>query len=294
MYANLFLQNLSKANKDCYFRSNAERGLDMGFFFNRDVFKKLGYIQDQRGILRRYRREKSAWHNHLEHTKAYIKKQCFGKHFRSMAVLGSGYLLDLPIDELLNCCDHIYLYDVNHPSKIRSKFKDNSKINFVRKDITGLTDFVHSVLNSDNVTDIFERPIPEWNIDNHDGIISLNILNQLDIILLDYIRERIHCTKELEDKLREKIQSDHIASFGDIYSILVADTQEVRTDTATNQSTIKSNLYTELDKHGSTFDQESWDWFFDNSGRYIENSTVKFRVNAVTYNKTSQPKCAEL
>jgi len=260
--------------------------------FKQNIARKLGYIQDQKGILRRYKREKNAWESHLSNTKEYIKEQIDGCRFKSVAVLGSGYLLDLPLAELLACSDSIFLYDIHHPKKITNKFAQDPKVKCIQQDITGLSNQIAKKPSRTELEKLLSLPMPQWNIAKHDCIISLNILNQLDILLLDYIHGAMPCPKELENRLRAKIQTDHIDSFGDTFAILIADTHEIRTNIDSDETETACNLHCDLTGNGSAYNHKTWEWHFDNSGRYIENRTVKFQVNAVTYNKHCR-QCAE-
>lgn len=75
---------------------------------------KMGFIQDQNGIIRRFKREKQNWDDHMTQSKSFILKSAKNKENLpdnlsakqadkagvTCAVLGSGWLLDLPLDEL--------------------------------------------------------------------------------------------------------------------------------------------------------------------------------------------------
>ena len=43
------------------------------------------------------------------------------KNAGSIAVLGSGWLLDVPLDHLCSGLEQVYLVDINHPPQIRKK-----------------------------------------------------------------------------------------------------------------------------------------------------------------------------
>lgn len=250
--------------------------------FKTDTARAIGYLEDQKGILRRYKREKSNWDSHIQNTKEYICRQTKNLRFEKIAVLGSGYLLDLPIDELLERCAEIHLYDVHHPKEVLSKYRDNPKIVFVEKDITGLSDYLYKAKkNSDVVETLNFRT--QFFIQDADLIISLNILNQLDIILVDYLNEKMALDMDIELNLRNKIQTEHINCLTETMSLLIADTEEIHINETGQEST--NNLFTEIHLEGITSDIESWKWSFDTSGNYAEDAIVTFNVTALTYNK---------
>ncbi len=56
----------------------------------------MKYISDQKGILNRYLAEGNNWEAHLEKTRGFITG-CLEKNKpETVAVLGSGWLLDIP------------------------------------------------------------------------------------------------------------------------------------------------------------------------------------------------------
>jgi hypothetical protein len=232
--------------------------------------------------LRRYKREKSNWDSHIQNTKDYICRQTKDLHFEKIAVLGSGYLLDLPIDELLERCTEIHLYDVHHPKEVLAKYRNNAKVVFVEKDITGLSEYLYKAKKNSDVSEILNRNT-QLTLQDADLVISLNILNQLDIILVDYLNEKMALDMETELKLRNKIQTEHINCLSETMSLLIADTEEIHINETGQEST--NNLFAQIQLEGITSDSENWKWSFDTSGNYAEDAIVTFKVTAVTYNK---------
>lgn len=250
--------------------------------FKTDIAHAMGFIKDQKGIMRRYKREKSNWDSHILHTKNYICKQTQNLHFDTIAVLGSGYLLDFPMDTLLERCNEIHLYDIHHPKEVLLKYRDNVKIVFIEKDITGLSEHIYKAKKTEDIVNILNYDT-QLVIKDADLIISLNILNQLDIILVDYLNEKMALDLDTELKLRKKIQKEHISCLSKTMSLLIADTEEVQINEAGEKN--KNNLHTEIQIKGITSDSENWNWSFDTSGNYAENANVIFNVTALTYNK---------
>lgn len=264
----------------------------MNWLFRGNIFRSLGFVRDQKGIMRRYKRERKLWDTHLNKSKQYILKAMGASVFKSVAVLGSGYLLDLPIDEILVKTDCLYLYDVNHPKEIISKYQNHPKVRFVTKDITGLAEEIYITKNQQQLERLMQKEPQSWAIDGHDFIISLNILNQLDILLVDFLKERFNMPEETEKTLRRKIQNEHVISLQKTFSVLIADVYEYHTQADGTETDIKKNVYIDINSGEAVSGYEEWDWQFDSSGRYILDSSVLFKVNAVTYNKSKQI-CAE-
>ena len=61
----------------------------------RQILRRMGYIRDQEGIMNRYIREKMHWDQHLEKTREFINASFSDKSIETVAVLGSGWLVDI-------------------------------------------------------------------------------------------------------------------------------------------------------------------------------------------------------
>ena len=75
----------------------------------------MGYLSDQKGIMNRYLNQQGGWDSHLDNSKRFIERSAFLKNKRSVAVLGSGWLLDVPIDYIAQEFGEVYLVDIAHP-----------------------------------------------------------------------------------------------------------------------------------------------------------------------------------
>lgn len=64
----------------------------------------MGYLNDQQGIMNRYLGESKQWEKHLPRCRKFITSTFEdpggGEKKESVAVLGSGWLLDVPLDHL--------------------------------------------------------------------------------------------------------------------------------------------------------------------------------------------------
>ena len=64
------------------------------------MVRKMGYISDQEGIMKRYLNEQDKWEFHLQNTRQFILDSFKDVQIRNLAIFGSGWLLDLPLEEL--------------------------------------------------------------------------------------------------------------------------------------------------------------------------------------------------
>jgi len=250
----------------------------------------MGYLRDQQGIMNRYLRESSNWKEHLERTRAFISssfKTAFPEDNpgESVAVLGSGWLLDVPLEKLLRRFSQVYLVDIYHPPQIRKKVENMKGVMLVETDLSGgaieqvwkftgkkgtraLEDLLESIC--------LKPPLGEL---SPDAIISVNLLNQLDILICDHLLKKGHNNHDLLDRIRTLIQSFHLQWTTATPGCLITDTKEISTDRQNNESA-KSLLFTRIPEGRR---REQWTWVFDNSGSYRPGIRSRMEVEAVEW-----------
>lgn len=256
----------------------------MNFFnFKPNTYKELGYITDQKGIQARYRREKENWNEHLENSKNYIISFCNNINSENIAILGSGWLLDVPIEFLCHRFKTVYLIDVNHPAKIQTLKNEFKNIEFITDDITGgIAQFAQAnVINFKKnkiKTEIEDyKHIKYKNKIDNCALISLNILNQLDIIIVDYIEKfNMYSNDELL-QLRKIIQYNHLDLLLSYPSCIISDIEEIIINKNNIIEKTNSLVHCMLPKGKNS---KEWIWKFDTKMRYIDNKKIHFKVYA--------------
>lgn len=255
----------------------------MNFNPLKKTLRKMQYIADQKGILTRYFNEKSGWDFHLNMCKDFISKTINKADTHSIAVLGSGWLLDFPEELLLNNGIQITLFDIRHPKEIVHKYRKQNNITFVECDITGgaINQCYQAVENWNRhktktslleVTGVGFKPNAAFDV-----VISLNIMNQLNILAVDFLkRNKIYSADELHS-IAKNIQQNHLNSLrtGDI---LIADYEELvfkKNDTPEKHTT---SIFVDLPKGKQ---HETWDWQFDLSGNYYPGKKTIFKVMGI-------------
>ena len=254
----------------------------MNSFPSDKILKRMGYFNDQEGIIRRYIDEEFNWNEHLQKSKSFIKKCIEEVKPQNVAVLGSGWLLDVPLDFLVESCNRVFLFDIRHPRQITHKYRGEKKIKFINQDVTGGSiEEVYEILKHNksdlNKLDTITKagftasePI--------DYIISVNILNQLDILILEYIR-RFSLPENLNmDRLRKIIQEAHIASLKKSASCLITDFEEMIYDKDNELIKTNSLLFTELPAYRK---REDWIWKFDTQMTFYPNRRTFLKVLAM-------------
>ncbi len=249
------------------------------------ILWRMGYFRDQRGIINRFLNEEDNWLNHIENTKSHIIELIKDKKPDTIAILGSGWLLDVPINEISEFVKSVDLIDIIHPSEILNKYKSNSKINFIQHDLTGglIKQSYQLIYSKKKIRNNFiENFHPENTIDfnRYDLIISVNILNQLDIILKDKIMSILKVKHEELEDFSGLVQEFHINSLPKGKSCLITDYEELLFNKKDELVKTNNLLFADLPESEN---KKIWEWKFDTKMNYYDNYKVTFNVIALTF-----------
>lgn len=236
--------------------------------------------------MNRYLREQENWQEHLDNTKQFIINSFQDKNIKSLAVLGSGWLLDLPLKELSEKFKKIVLVDVYHPPQIVKKTAPYKNITLFETDISGGgIKFCWELRKakgehfSKYILDEFKPQRPTLPFTT-DAYISLNLLNQLDILLVDYLKKKNVRIVGVEIKrFRKTIQQFHINWITKNPGCLITDMAELNQE---NEQPVKEQklVYVDLPKSNRT---KEWIWDFDLSETYRTGLKTKMKVKAVEW-----------
>lgn len=247
------------------------------------VYKKI--YRDQEGIFRRYLREKAHWDVHLDNTRKYLLNHLTGRNATTLALLGSGWLLDVPVNELTRRYRMIYLIDLRHPAQVLKKYQSHNRLTFITADITGgAADAIEQVLrgkttvqdinfNAENLLNALPETPDEW--------ASVNTLNQLDILLVNQLEQQGgHSTEELFD-LRRRIQSNHLQFLSKRKSVLITDYKEQQLNDKGIVEAEKPLVHTSIPEGKA---HSEWLWMFDTQKTYHRKRQTQFKVIARCFN----------
>jgi len=249
---------------------------------DRKILRKFGFKKDQQGIISRYIRESGGWENHIKNTKEYILKSAVKKEQKTCVILGSGWLLDVPIDELSQLFDKVKLIDIVHPTQITHKVKKFENVEVIETDITGFIETVYQFMKKSKKTKLGLNKIEavytdSWfnDMKNTDFVVSVNILNQLDILICDFINTfDIYKEQEILE-FRKIIQQNHLNALPKGKSCLITDYKELRLDDNDIEIESKALVHIDLPKTSSL---KKWQWAFDMSKTYHKDFKTVFKV----------------
>lgn len=245
------------------------------------MLKKYDLIKDQKGILRRFLREKNNWNEHLEHTKQFILKH-IDENIKSIAVLGSGWLLDFPLLELSEKKLRIDLFDLYLPKELKHRLRTFNQITFNQIDLTGdLIDFIQGLIKRKEevrLSLLNEHLLRnQLSFDQYDLVISLNILSQLPVLIEENILEK-HSLTINSNEFKRYVQNYHLNYLPKGKSILITDYEEnyYKKDILTKT---KKLIYSDIDFEKE--DVEKWIWKFDTNRMYETDYDVNMKVGAI-------------
>lgn len=156
------------------------------------VQRKLGYVSEAVALNARYVRCQSAWQSHLELSQRFIVsaiKQCHAH--RHALILGAGNCLDVPLDELSAAFERVILVDAVKLAQTETKIKRYQNVDFCVHDITEVNrDLIsgHELASLQQLSNTVPRKF--INDNKIDLVVSLNLLSQLPLLPMRYLRSR--------------------------------------------------------------------------------------------------------
>jgi len=245
------------------------------------ILSRMDYISDQKGIIRRYLREQEGWMEHLRNAGDFIIEVLQSNEINHVVVLGSGWLLDFPIERILQTVKKVTLVDIHFPPQILKKIKIYDQVQCLSADITnGYIQAVYEQIQNSGTK--FDIPVnidaPRIQPEKGMLILSLNILNQLDILLVDYILKKTDFNDLLIARFRKNLQASHIAMLKDHPFILMTDYKEILFNSQGKVIEEMQLLYTELPSGQLS---REWEWQFDSHRLYHAQANTSMKVRAV-------------
>lgn len=244
----------------------------------------MGYYDYQSGLIYRHLNQESGWNSHLEHCRNYVMRAVDTYRPHKVTVLGSGWLLELPIAEIIEKTGEVTLIDIIHPPEVINQAGNIGNVELIESDLTG--GLIEEVWKKVSIHSIFSKPdsldgiiIPEFRPESDPGmIISLNLITQLETLIVRYLKKKARISDEEMFKFRKAIQDKHIDFITKYRSVLITDCEEI----ITKNSGEVNKVSTLLAGIPSFKHKEEWNWNFDSKGVDYYNSRSVMRVLALT------------
>lgn len=238
--------------------------------------RRLGYLYETIALKQRYRRRKENWRDHIAkcHYHTLFAADQLGGAGQSILILGSGLLLEIPMNELLQRFDRIVLADFVHSREVRSRWGKHPKVKIVEVDLLGIAS---SLLRWDGG----KLPLiqtPDLAKYHADFILSANCLSQLALKPRQYLEKSVPA--EMLDAYSEKISAAHLASIKRTGTphLVIADF-ETRVVEENGEVIEKSSPFFDLE---SLKQIDSWTWNLAPKGEIYKNRSVEMSAGAFT------------
>jgi len=246
----------------------------------RRILNRLGYYSYQRGLIYHHLDEQGSWDTHLKKCRGFILKAAEIVKPSVITVLGSGWLLDLPLRELHERTPEINLVDIVHPPEVREQIIKLGGVRLFEMDVSGgLIAEVwkkagkRTILNKLPSLETIEIP---WFDPGFDPgmVISLNILTQLEALPVEYLRKKSGAGEEDLLLFRRTVQERHISFLEQHKSVIITDKSELITERSGKVREVKSLLARLPDSQLS----EEWTWNFESRNRDYYRARSVFKV----------------
>ena len=185
--------------------------------------RRLGFLTEAVSLRARYRRCHKAWAAHVaECRRLALDAADLCAHHRSVAILGAGLLIEIPLAELARRFERVLLIDAVHPWPTRWRRRRFANVDLVAADLTGVGVELIDALRRRDGAPLPESHPPQLPGAPYDLAISANLLSQLPVLPLDVIerqdRHGRYSIAERERFCRGLIEA-HQAWFGAVAEI---------------------------------------------------------------------------
>jgi hypothetical protein len=168
------------------------------------VAKDWGFTYQNVSLKFRSRRCQKAWLPHVEQSHQLIKEHISMVKPKSVLILGSGLLLEIPIEALLKSCEKIYLVDLVHAGSVRAIAKRHPQIELIEQDISAVLGFVKKGQSPFQVSSVPWKHLPPWKLPKVDLVISANLMSQIPLIISESVAMSSAAYKDFARKLRDE------------------------------------------------------------------------------------------
>lgn len=252
----------------------------------RRILTRMGYYNYQNGLIYRHLNQDGGWDRHLDHCRSYILKAVKKASPQKLTILGSGWLLDLPLAEMIESSIKITLVDIVHPPEVINQVAGLKSVELLEEDVTG--GLITEVWNKSGRKSLFKKKFDSKLMNIQDYIpsedpgmvISLNILTQLEALPSDFIRKNFRTSDEELRNFKSEIQKKHIDFLNKYPSVMISDIEEIFKGPDGTEKHEKTLLTELLDGNN----KEEWIWDFDLRGGDYYNRKSVMKVIALTMN----------
>ena len=249
----------------------------------RRILHRMGYYNYQQALIYRHLNQEGGWNSHLQNCRKFILKSLDFYKPQKITVLGSGWLLDLPLKEMIDIADEINLVDIIHPPEVIRQVASLKNVKVREEDITGgliaeVWQKARRKFFLKKLHTLGDIVITEYNPQDDPGmVISLNIFTQLESQPVEFLKKRTKIDNKGYLHFRKEIQKKHIDFLKKHKSVLITDLSEVITD---NSGNVTEDISVITDLPEGKY-KEEWTWHFDTKRSDYYNKRSFFKILAL-------------
>ncbi|WII72224.1 hypothetical protein QJS83_17310 [Bdellovibrio sp. 22V] len=164
--------------------------------------KKYGFLYQSISLKHRYERCKKAWLPHLKNCQdLFLQTARELPQKKSVIVLGSAHLHEIPLHLLVENFEQITLVDVLHPYRHHALAKKNPRLKLITQDLSQSLeklDDLHSLADFHKmIEELKQKTLFHFEADL---IVSGNLLSQLALLPMETLEKKIKRNLSLEEK----------------------------------------------------------------------------------------------
>jgi hypothetical protein len=236
--------------------------------------KDWGYAYQNVSLKFRARRCAKAWQSHVDHCHGLIRAQLQEVKPQSVLILGSGILLEIPVEDLLKSCEKIYLVDLVHAPEVRKLARRHPQLELIEKDLSALLGLLKKGQAPFQPQSLPWGTLSSWDLPAVDWVISANLLSQLPLM----ISEALPMSAEVYKDFARRVRDQHVERLlkQGRRALLFADFETRYVDRSQNR--IKTETYA-VNLQSLKF-MEEWTWEISPYGESSADYKVEMLVKA--------------
>jgi hypothetical protein len=238
------------------------------------ALRRMGLVKASVGLWSRSGRQSRPWAPHYQRCHAVVERALSGlPRCRTVVVLGSGLVRDVPIRRLLDTFSHVLLVDAVHLPIVRARFAFQSRVAFRTADLSGLSGWLDGTARG--------RVAPDASLfrgDDVDLVISANLLSQIPLGVATFLDGHPDRAAELPDDMLARSVRGHLADLAGSAARVC-----LLTDVAMEERDTTGKVTDRLDlMRGVALPRpdECWDWTVAPMGEIGREHEYVHRVHA--------------
>lgn len=241
--------------------------------------RAFGHLYESIALIKREKRCAQHWLPHRIMCKSFIEREALKiSHKKSVLVLGSGPLHEIPITFLSQAFKQVDLVDIVHLPEVKKQCSLLKNVNFITHDITELE---NTLLNEKKP---IEKVPSAFLNSNYDLVISANLLSQLAYHLRNFleVKARPKLTDLELDQFALKVTKNHFLYLKKFKCPVVLITDiEIFLQNKEEKLIEKETPYIDFDLPVAT---EEWWWNVAPIPEYSKDLAVKMKVAGFVLN----------